>query len=179
MPLWFAFAGVKPPRKPKFSSLSSDLTWDSILSAAVLIVLAFLSSPGFCIHYPALAGSSAPEVEIVTSRAATCGVMILYLITLLPFASSGRAELQHVYGERPGVDHSLRPRLAYSIYPLLYYVGRRVGWNLILAVSFILSGRFPLAEPGDSETPTSQALSPWCRFFLLFMDPGLCVSREM
>jgi len=130
------YHGVKPPGNriiPYF-----DLAWDSLLFGGTG-VLAFFVISGFCIHYPALAGANDPKWGSFLTRRYV-RVMIPYLV-ILPFAALAQRDYNMFTGN--DLAWTILCDLAYySMYPFLFYVGRRIGWYPILGVSFVLSAIF-------------------------------------
>jgi peptidoglycan/LPS O-acetylase OafA/YrhL len=132
--LWVClYHGAKPPGNrvlPYF-----DLAWDSILFGGTG-VLAFFVISGFCIHYPAVAAGTTPKWGAYLTRRFV-RVLIPYFL-VLPFAWLTGRQYNMLYGN--DLAWTILCDLAYyALYPLLYHAAKKVGWNALLFVSFVLS----------------------------------------
>jgi peptidoglycan/LPS O-acetylase OafA/YrhL len=133
--LWVClYHGAKPPGNrviPWF-----DFAWDAMLFGGTG-VLAFFVISGFCIHYPAVAAGSDPKWGSYLTRRFV-RVLIPYF-AVLPFAWLTGRQYNMLFGN--DLAWTILCDLAYyAMYPLLYHTSKSVGWNWLLAASFVASG---------------------------------------
>lgn len=132
--LWVClYHGVKFPGIRLFPYF--DLSWDCVLFGGTG-VLAFFIISGFCIHYPAVAREKDPQWGSFLTRRYVR--VILPYLAVLPFAFwTGRQ-----YNMFTGNDLAwtiLCDLAYYSLYPILYYAGKKIGWTWLLIISMIFS----------------------------------------